>query len=69
MCDYKGEPFVVVGNENDSLVLDYNGDNFQKIAELGLTMLDKFEFSTVTVLRSEAQNLHRVERAVWPEEE
>jgi len=66
VCEYLGEPFVVVGGGDDVLELDYDGDNFQKVAELGLTMVDKFEFATVTVSRSKVQNLHRVERAVWP---
>lgn len=66
VCDYRGEPFLVVDEQGESLVLDYNGDNFQKLAEMGFTMLDKFEFATVTVSRSDVQNLRRVERTVWP---
>jgi len=65
LCEYLGEPFVVVGGNDNTLELDYDGDNFQKVSEMGFTMLGKFEVATMTVSRSEVKNLHRIERTVW----
>lgn len=67
-CEYRGEPFVVNGEDGDSLDVTYVGDSETKARELGMDVRERF-VATGEIPRSEAVNLREVKKRYWPKGE
>ncbi|GAA3439689.1 hypothetical protein [Kutzneria kofuensis] len=65
-CEYRNEPFLVTGEDADSLLVYYLGRSEPKARELGLTIEERF-VATGKFPKSEVENLREVTTQVWPD--
>jgi hypothetical protein len=65
-CEYRGEPFLVTGEDGDRLAVYYLGGNELKARELGLTVEERF-VATGKLPKTDVDHLREVTTQIWPE--
>ncbi|MFI9381109.1 hypothetical protein [Kutzneria sp. NPDC052558] len=64
-CEYRGEPFVVNGEDGGMLFVSYVGDSETRARELGMNVVERF-VADGEIPKSEVENLREVRKQYWP---